>query len=415
MNEKGNLKLIKTINEIRLLNLIKEEGPISRNELAIRTKFSKVTVSDIINRLNKNGFILETGKGESTKKGGKRPILLKLNPENGYVIGIQIKRNHTTIALANLESNVQGIEQFSYSEGAAIDDVVPTIYDKIDLLLKINNVKREKLISIGIGIPGFVDYTKGELKFGVTLRGWTNLPLASRFSKRYNIPAIIENDVNIITLSESLLGAGRGKSSLVCIWISDGIGAGIIVDGQIVRGETGNVGEIGYLELGNYLSDFNRLKNLYNNQRYFGEILSEANLFDTLKMKLQSDVNNSNKNHENSTLQQMLISGDKGNAVVREILNEYAYPLSIICMNFIKSLNPGLIILSGQVIENSNYLFKKVKQLAKQSMINIPLKSSSIVVGELKDRVGVKGAIVMALKTVFEPPVKKSNIFMNNF
>lgn len=160
MKEKADSQLIKTINEIRLLNLIREEGPISRNELSKRTKISKVTVSDIINRLDNNGFILEIGKGKSTNKGGKRPTLLKLNPENGYVVGIQIKRGNVTIALANLESKIQGIEQLSYKIDASISEVISNVFDKIDSLMENNSVKQEKLISIGIGIPGCIDYAK---------------------------------------------------------------------------------------------------------------------------------------------------------------------------------------------------------------------------------------------------------------
>ncbi|MBC8180776.1 winged helix-turn-helix transcriptional regulator [candidate division KSB1 bacterium] len=134
MPEKANSQLIRTINERRLLNLIRQEGPISRNELAKRAKISKVAVSGIINRLDKDGFILVTGKGESTSKGGKRPMLLKLNPDNGYVIGIQIMRGQITIALANVESTIKGIEHHSYEINASIDEVISNIFTKIDFL-----------------------------------------------------------------------------------------------------------------------------------------------------------------------------------------------------------------------------------------------------------------------------------------
>ena len=87
-----------------------------------------------------------------------------------------------------------------------------------------NGITQEKLISIGIGVPGCIDYEKGVLKFAVTLREWINLPLASRFHERYNVPIIVENDINTITLSESLIGAGRGHSNVVCVLIESGIG-----------------------------------------------------------------------------------------------------------------------------------------------------------------------------------------------
>ncbi len=407
MTERVDSKLIKTINERRLLNLIRENGPISRNELSKKSKISKVTVSEIINRLNDAGFILEIGKGKSTKKGGKRPTLLKLNPEAGYVIGVEIKHGRTYVALANIESEIKAMERIGYGVGASIDEVIPSIFKTIDSILIKNNIIEEKLTSIGIGLPGFIDYKHGELIFADTLHGWANLPLASRFSRRYNVPTILENDVNTITLGESLIGAGRGTSNLVCIWIGEGVGSGIMVDNHLIRGETGNAGEIGYLELGHFVANTGIVKDLYTNQRYFGEILSEVNLFDTLKMKLQWNKTRNDESIQYSTLEEILNAGDQGNRIVQDILDEYAYLLMIICMHLIKTINPSLIILSGRVNENSHYLIEKVRQLVKQSIMNMPFEPSTIVVGQLKDSAGVKGAIALALQTIFEPPLSK--------
>lgn len=407
MPAKINSQLLKTINERRLLNLIREEGPISRNDLAKRTKISKSAVSEIIGRLDDEGFILEIGKGESTSKGGKRPILLKLNSENGYVIGIQITRGCVHIALANLKSEIKEFEHLNYDIDASIDEVISDIIGKIDVLLQNDEALSERLMAIGIAMPGFIDYENGKLKYSVTLREWINCPLTTRFMEQYQVPTILENDVNAITLSESLLGAGKGNSNLACIFIESGIGAGIIMDSQILRGETSHPRDIGYLEIGHHIANIQCLENLYNNQRYFGEILSEVNLLDTLRMKLQSDPNGADQDLGNASLEDILLLGEKGNTIVQEIMTEFAYPLAATCMNMIKILNPGLLILSGRIIENSKYLFTKVKQLVKQSMINVPIRPSPIVLGELREKAGVTGAIALALKTVFDPPVKK--------
>lgn len=408
MHEKADSKLIKKLNEVRLLNLIRTEGPISRNVLAKRSKISKVAVSEIIGRLQESGYILEIGKGKSTSKGGKRPTMLKLNPQNGYVIGIEIKRRFARIALANMVSEIIDSGQVSYDVGTSVDEGLARIFKEIDGLLERHRIERCKLISIAIGIPGFIDYSKGELLFADTLRGWANQPLAIRFKQRYGVPTILENDVNIIALGEALSGAGIGTSNLVCIWIGEGIGSGIMVDEHLVRGETGNAGEIGYLELGYYVTNVNRLKNLYSSQRYFGELLSEMNLFEALKMKLQWHPTQSAEHVEQKSLEAMLAEGDQGNLRVQEILDEYAFPLAIVCMNYIKTINPSLIILSGRVIENSNYLLEKVRQLVKQSMMNMPFQPSTIIVSKLGDQAGIKGAIALALQTIFEPPVTEN-------
>ena len=218
------------------------------------------------------------------------------------------------------------------------------------------------------------------------------------------MPIIIENDSNTITLGENLHGAGRGHSNIACILIDGGIGIGIILDRKLVRGETCNTGEIGFLEVGNHIADINRLENLYHNQRYFGEILSEVNLFSVLEMKLHADPEFSEEKNTPLSLDYMLVLGDEGNKFVQEVLNEYAYLLAIVYMNLNSLINPNMIILSGQIIENSSYLQKKVKQIVQQSMVNYPFEPSPIVVGELGDLAGVKGAITLALQTIFESP-----------
>jgi DNA-binding Lrp family transcriptional regulator len=135
MNTNPERRLRKTQNEIRLLNLIREEGPISRSAIADRIRISKVTAWEIIGRLMESGFIVETGKGESTFRGGKRPRLLQINPDNGYVVGVEIRREYSKIALANIRSEIKNIEEISHQAGAPIATVLPGLFQKIDRLL----------------------------------------------------------------------------------------------------------------------------------------------------------------------------------------------------------------------------------------------------------------------------------------
>lgn len=405
MQEKANTSLIKKLNEIRLLNLIREEGPISRNMLARRSRISKVTVSEIINRLDEAGYILEIGKGESTNRGGKRPTMIKLNAENGYVLGLEVKRWTTNIALANIESDVKGTVQLTYRAGISIEDFFPAVFQKIDELFDTCRIPRDKLISIAIGIPGFVDYTTGQLIFADTLRGWANLPLGARFTQRYQVPTIVENDVNTLALGESLLGVGRGNANLVCIWIGDGIGSGIIVDGQLVRGETGNAGEIGYLEIDLLQGIIPRIPHLFRQQRFLGDVISETNLFETLQQELNPTAMDE---FTPARLVKLLAAGEQGNSRVQEILNEYALLVAIPTIIFIKALNPSLIVLSGLVFEASPYLFKKVQERVQESMQDIPFKPGPLVLSHLKQEAALKGAIALALQAIFEPPVIKS-------
>lgn len=275
---RADTTLIKRLNEIRLLNLLREESSISRNELARRARISKVAASDIVNRLDQAGFILTVGKGETTRRGGKPPILLELNPSSGYVVGVEIKRRRARVTLGNVESTVLTSEEVEYTVGTPMEQVLGAIFAAIDGMFTTHPVPAERFISIGVAIPGIVDYQKGELSYVDTLHDWAHKPLATHFAPRYRVPVQLENDVKVVTLGESLLGAGRGVSNMVCLWIGEGVGSGIILDGQLVRGGAGNAGEIGYLEVGYTLADIGRMQHLYRGQRFLGDLLSECNL-----------------------------------------------------------------------------------------------------------------------------------------
>ncbi len=407
MENSANQKLLKQLNEIRLLNIIKQKGPISRSELAKQTRISKVAISDIVNRLNDDGFILEIGKGNSTNRGGKRPTLLKLNPENGYVIGIEIQRRHAVVVLANIQSEIKEMRRIFYQPGTPYMEIISRLFEEIDRLL--TDPYASKLISIGIGIPGFVDYQKGSLIFADSMVGWEGLPFSSIFSERYNVPTLVENDVNNITLGESLKGAGRGYPNLVCIYIGEGLGAGLIVDGQLVRGATGSAGEIGYLEISNFCLRREKIKSLYHNHTYFGEILSEKNLLATLHETLAIKEIYDNEEDEKKALIRLVKRSDRGDRDVSAILREYAYLLSIICSVFIKTINPNLILLSGKVLENSDYLIDQVRKQNHQSLKDISLQGVTLQVGSLGENAGIQGAIDLALLTLFESPVTRRN------
>jgi len=393
--KKVNAQLIKKLNEVRILNLVRYEGPISRIELAKKTGISKVAVSEIIRRLDDAGFILEIGKGTSTKRGGKRPTMIKINPENGYVFGIEIHLKRATIALADLESKIICREIVRYSKNTTAEKGLTMIFEIMDQMLEENNIEFTQLVSIGIGIPGLSDHNSEETFFTDTLKGFGHKLLGERFAKKFNIPVTIENDVNAMTVGEQLLGAGRNEGNFVYIWIGEGLGAGIVVDDHLIRGHYGSAGELGYLELGHMLADRTLLPN-------------EEHLTETLQLKLQWKTGEDKDKISNMTLSQIIDEYSTKYPIIHEVLDEYAYLLSIICTVLLKTIDPNLIIIGGTIIENSEYLLVKTRQLVKLRMINIPFRPTDIIQGELKEDACIKGAISLALQTIFEPILRQS-------
>lgn len=401
--------MIRKLNEVKILNLLRHDGPISRSEMAKRTSISKVTISEIVKRLSKEGFTKKAGKGDSTSKGGKRPTLIKLNPNKGYVVGIEIKRRQVNIAIANIESKIIDESSFIYTDKDSLDDVIEKTFNCIDRELEDLSIPPDKLISIGIGVPGFVDYEKGVLMY--SHKGWENKPFATRFSEKYDIPVLIENDANMVAIGEDLLGAGKEESNFICITLEAGIGAGIIMDDHLIRGATGMAGELGYLQLVNSLRSPEKFKNLYKNQKHYRNLLSENHLYDVIKSKLEEKDVSLEMDYDDYSILDFLEMAEQGNQVITEILDEYGEIIANLCTELIKSINPSLMVLSGEVVENSPYLFRKVQKCAKRIMQNIPFDAKSIVLGELgNDTACLEGAITLALQVVFKPFIKHERL-----
>ncbi len=397
--KKGDASYLKKVNETRLLYIIYKEGPVSRVDLSREASMSKAAVSEIINRLYNAGMLLEAGKGQSTSKGGKRPTLIRLNPDRGYVFGLEIKRSDTIVALANIDGDLLNTSVIEYEAGSPISTILQRIIREMENVLALKKISHDKLIAIGIGAPGQINYFEGNLLVADTLKNWAHEPISGVFQETFHVPVILENDVNTIALGEYLYGVGKDEKDLVCIAISDGIGAGIIHNQTLVKGVQGAAGEIGYIE---YVRSVDRpLKYICNGHIIYGDILSEKNLFSAFQLSVSPGKKEPFKR---SRLAEYLAMAESGNPLVCRVLDEYAYVLGSLCLNLQKTLNPGVIVLNGFVIENSPYLLKRVHHEVEESLKNIPLTfRSKITVGELKIEAGLRGAVVMALQTLFNP------------
>ncbi len=397
--KKGDSSFLKKVNETRLLYILYKEGPISRVDLSREAHMSKAAVSEIINRLYDAGLVLDVGKGQSTSKGGKRPTLIRLNPERGYVFGLEIKRSETIIALANIDGDLLTTSVVEYETGSPSFLVLDRVVNEMQSILQRKKISHENLIAIGIGAPGQIDYVKGNLLVADTLKNWAHEPLSEVFQRTFNVPVILENDVNTIALGEYLYGVGKNEKDLVCIAISDGIGSGIIQNQSLVKGVQGAAGEIGYIE---FIRPFDRPLNfILNGHKIFGDILSEKNLFKGINKSLGVDPDTAFKR---SMMSEYLSLAENQNIPVCRVLDEYAYVLGSLCLNLQKTLNPGIMILNGFVVENSPYLVDRVHHEVEESLKNIPITfRSRILVGGLKIEAGLRGAVVMALQTLFNP------------
>ncbi|NEW06789.1 ROK family transcriptional regulator [Paenibacillus sp. SYP-B3998] len=235
----GKPEVLKKINTVMVLNLIRRQGPISRADIAKALNISRPTISNLVAQLLGDGEVIEIGEGES--KGGKKPILLQINSDNAYVVGIHLSHPVTKIALAN---NVGDILARKDINTDTLDNIAAHLTEIIGECFQTAGLSIKKLSSIGIGISGIVNPTTGEIihaRFFPSLKG---KQLKKKLKSKFKVPVLIDNDVYMGLIGqESVLE--MKPSSMAFVTIGEVVGLGMIMDGKVFRGARHAAGEIG--------------------------------------------------------------------------------------------------------------------------------------------------------------------------
>lgn len=242
----ARLDTIRNINRQIVLNYVREREPISRAEIARETALQRSTVSAIVDDLQADGLIEEVGEGEST--GGRPPTLLRLRSAGAIAIGVAITPTTTFLATSDLAGRV--LKQKEFATDFVYDRTLDKVTESIEEILKPNAGTIE---GIGISLPGLIDPSTGNAIY-VPYFKWRDVPIAHQVSSAVGLPVTIDNDANAVALAELWFGRPEvsGARDFILVLAAEGVGTGIVFDGQIYRGERGAAGEFGHMIIGTH-------------------------------------------------------------------------------------------------------------------------------------------------------------------
>jgi len=375
---KASPKLVKSMNRMLIVNELKKHPRLSRADLAKKTKLSRPCVSELVKEMIEEGLILEVGVGASN--GGKRPILLEYNVKSNFVIGVLITNRSMSVILADMQGDWIGREDRQFSIPAAASDIIGLLEECAHTLLRHHHISAQDVLGMAIGIPGIASETDRHIGFspGLDLQS-VNLP--EEIEDRLGIPAVVANDVYVMTMGEFHRGSGRGVGDLLYFFIGNGIAAGIVIDGKFHRGAHLAAGEAGYMIIGDQTK---RNRNMGVFESNYG-LLGIEERMKRLRIPVRPGL---------SVIESLrMASEENGDArvLLEEVLNQWAAGI----VNAASILDPQLIILAGEI----RLLDAKALQTIVGIVRDVLPKPPDIRVTSLGFEGGLHGAVHLALQS----------------
>lgn len=381
---KANAKLVKAMNRELILDELKKNPRQSRAELSQQTKLSRPCVSELIKEMINEGLIYEVGSG--TSRGGRKPILLEYNAKSSYVVGVMFEGSKMFMILADMNGEwIETIERpfLLPVEGLTI---VQLIEKGVHSLLSCASIDLDEILGLAVGVPGITSETEREIGYSPGVE-WLNIDLKQELINRLSMDVVIENDVNMMTYGEYFKGYGRGVKDFVYLYVGNGIGSGLIVNGKFLKGFHSAAGEIGHMMIGNQV----------NKRKQMGVFESNYGLFGIEKILSEQEIPINNQISLIENLQSL-----KDNRDLNKILDEILFNWAIAAINITSVIDPQVIVLSGEMTKLNSTSFKRFIEILESYLPQVP----EIRTTKLGSKAGLYGAVHHALEHFSKPAIR---------
>jgi N-acetylglucosamine repressor len=385
-------------NGLKLL-IVKELYQNSRKSIPELSKIihmSTPTITRAIDELIENGFLIEEGIG--TSSGGRRPNLFGLNPSARYVLGVDISRNHIRLGLFNF-SNQPVVPIKVIDEGLEVSkDFMKSLKDSVNDFISESGIDKTKLMGIGIALPGLID-----LHTGISYSYLQDeKPAAIQFENIFDYPVFVENDTKVMALGEQAFGLAQGKQNVLCLNIGSGIGLGMILNGQLYKGNSGFSGEFGHIQVDPdgqlcYCGKIGCLETLASGTTMIKRARKEIGdgAASVIRTMVGSDLNR-------ITIETVLQAAQRGDQFAIGLLASIGEHLGRGIAVLIHLFNPELIIIGGELTKAENYIVDPIQQNLNKYTIAKIRRDAQIITSDLGQKAGLMGTVAMVMNKVFQ-------------
>ncbi|MEW5873239.1 MAG: ROK family transcriptional regulator [Chloroflexota bacterium] len=393
---------VRKLNTSIVMECIRLQAPLSRAELAARTGLNRSTVSSIIDELIDRGFVHETTRQDP--KIGRPGMLLQLNPEGGFAIGVEVGVDYISVILTNFVAEVLWRRRVNILPGEQQIAILEQAEEMISQAIAYGRQAGLRPLGIGVGMPGLVDAQQGKLVLAPNLK-WVDMPVRLIWTRRFNLPVFVENEANCAALGELLYGVARDVQSFIYLSTGIGLGGGIIIDGRLFRGSSGYAGEVGHTTLyqGGEVCGCGRVG-------CWETYVSPAAMLRRTHQLLQSGmpsclVELAGGDPQNITIETLVDAAHKNDPLALQIIHEVASHMAVGICNLINTFNPQLIVLGGYLRLTSEWLIPVIQESFQKNVL-APLRDSIQVQASAQEFDACTiGAIALVLDDIVREPL----------
>ncbi|HEX2455811.1 MAG TPA: ROK family protein [Vicinamibacterales bacterium] len=353
------------------------EGPFTRAELIEVTGLSAPTVGSLASHLIRTGLLTELGAGPS--RGGRRPARMEFNARHGFLGGIDLGPTRTRIGLANLRGELLARRIVPTPHELEPTELLTSLAHDLRAIMREADVPASKLLVVGAGAPGAVDPSRGMVvALAPNLKGWSEVPMASILRRALGAAVVVDNDVNLAILGEHWKGAARGHDTCAFLSFGTGVGAGIMINGQLYQGFQFLAGEIGLMCMG---------------PQYVGTDFGPHGCLETivglgaLKQRWQPE-----RSDREEWLSDLFRAAESGDCVAQQAVDELGTFVGMAAANVCSVLDPSLIVLGGAVIAQGEPLVERVRRVVQRIVPTPP----PIVASSLDKDAPLWGSLLLA-------------------
>ena len=362
---------------------------VSRSDIASLTGLTRAGAGVIVDSLIRDGFLEEEVARKSGK--GRSPKKLFIRSDAVYALGINITRLGCALGICGLNGAILARRSFPASSWKSRDEAVELIYGQMEKLLKDSKIDRRKIMGAGITTPGPVDSARGIILTPPDFDHWEFCPIAEIFEKKFGFPAYLENNAIARTIEEQYYGLGKKYEDFINLVVDNGIGGGIVINNELIKGVGGCGSELGHISINSrgkkcFCGNIGCLE-MYANPRHF---IEEAGR----KGRPVADWNG------------IAAAAEKGSRFFIEMVKRMAGFLACECTSLINLFEPQVIIISGELSHNSSLLIKLIMEQVNENRINRNIREVEIKSSDTDQSQGVMAAATLVFNSYLSSPIK---------